>query len=377
MIDDMLGQFGVINLTLMAVAVALLVVVIIFMAYFRTLLSIANFAYPNAKFRARGVHFTREENTSHLIDGSNLSEIFSELESTGVRVQKEVRDDPDAFEDALERNFIADMIDLRHSVPDQLCPFVDAWLLRYDFKMIKRVMKGVWSGTPKEEISLKVYPVNTVDEKLLEDIMGSRDIHEVLNILKDTSFGDIFAGINPDEDFFVIDRKMDSYAFGRLKTAVLRAETEDLSAAKLFVGKYTDVFNIKTILRGLKFGLTSKELQQALLPAGRELPMWKLERMCESGTMEEALVELDGTSYSDLRKVGGDELYDLEKNLDTMLLDMSSNLMTQYILTVGPTMRFLMGKEFEVRNLKVMVRGIYEGIGSKMIKEMMILEGNR
>ncbi len=376
MIGEMVEQLGMVNLALMAVAVSLLIVVILFMAYFRTLVSIAAFAYPNAKFRARGVHFIREKSTNPLIESRNLTEVFTEIEKTGTEMPKDVRDDPDSFEDVLERALVQDMIDVRHTVPDPLRPFVDAWLLRYDVKMLKRVLKGIRSGLTKEELNRAVFPVNVVDEEMLEELVNSRDMHEVFNVIKETPFGELFAGADPEENFFMIDQKLDIYAFKKLKGTVLRAETEDQSAVKIFVGKYTDILNIKTILRGLNAGINGKELQEALLPVGRELPTWKLEKMCESGSMDESLVELEGTSYADLRKIGGGkDLYDMEKFLDTTLLNMTSNMMTQYILSVGPTMRFLMGKEFEIRNIKAIVRGIAEGLDTASIKEMMILEG--
>ncbi len=374
MIDDMVTQLGMVNIALMAVAVSLLIVVILFMAYFRTLVSIAHFAYPNAKFRARGVHFIREDTTTPLIESRNMTEVFSEIEKTGTEMPKDIRDDPDRFEDVLERTLVQDIIDVRQTVPNPMRPFVDAWMLRYDVKMIKRVLKGIRSELSKDELKRSVFPVHIVDEEMLEELVNSRDMHEVFNILKETPFGELFTGAAPEENFFIIDQKLDAFAFGRLKATVLRAETEDQSAVKIFVGKYTDILNIKTILRGLNAGLTGKELQGALLPAGRELPLWKLEKMCESGTMDESMVELEGTSYSGLRKVGKD-LYEMEKFLDTMLLNITSHMMTQYILSVGPTMRFLMGKEYEVRNIKAIVRGIAEGLESGAIKEMMILEG--
>ncbi|MFW5898683.1 MAG: V-type ATPase subunit [Candidatus Saliniplasma sp.] len=49
--------------------------------------------------------------------------------------------------------------------------------------------------------------------------------------------------------------------------------------------------------------------------------------------------------------------------------------MSQYILNVGPILKYLVGKEYELRNLKALVRGVKEGVDSNRIKRMLILEG--
>jgi vacuolar-type H+-ATPase subunit C/Vma6 len=43
-------------------------------------------------------------------------------------------------------------------------------------------------------------------------------------------------------------------------------------------------------------------------------------------------------------------------------------------ITIGPTIRFLVSKEFEIRNLKAIAKGISENIGSDLIKEILITE---
>jgi vacuolar-type H+-ATPase subunit C/Vma6 len=41
---------------------------------------------------------------------------------------------------------------------------------------------------------------------------------------------------------------------------------------------------------------------------------------------------------------------------------------------MGPGIRFAVSKEYEVRNLKVVAKGIAEGVPSDQIKELMVVE---
>ena len=71
-----------------------------------------------------------------------------------------------------------------------------------------------------------------------------------------------------------------------------------------------------------------------------------------------------------------DERFDFEHYLDEKLLKMLIELNNQYILTVGPTLKYLVGKEFELRNIRALIRGIKEDVDPIRIKELMILEEN-
>lgn len=373
---ELFEQLGIINLVLLIVALSLLVVVVLFMSYFRTIISITHFAYPNAKLRARGVNFVSEKEVDDLVECNNINEIFSKVEKAGTEIPKGLKDDLDQFEMTIERAVVNDMMDAKHSAPEEIKPFIDAWILRYDVRMLKRLMKSSMRGLDKDQTGEPIYPVNMIDEQLIEEITDSRDFQELLNVIKDTPFGEVFTGRETSEDFYSIDLKLDRYAFHRMRSTMLRAETEDQGAIKLFVGKYTDIMNLKMLLRGIHGGIGSDELGEGMLPAGRELPEWKLEKMREARDIEEAMVELEGTSYAGLRRAGDEnDLYSKERYLDTMLLKITSEMMTRYVLSVGPTIRFLMCKEFEVRNLKAVTRGILEGLEPSEIKEMMIIEG--
>ncbi|MEF8875029.1 MAG: V-type ATPase subunit, partial [Candidatus Thermoplasmatota archaeon] len=130
-------------------------------------------------------------------------------------------------------------------------------------------------------------------------------------------------------------------------------------------------------LRGIREEIERERLKECLLPKGRELPEWKLEEMAESANIEEALVQLEGTSYEDIRnRMQSEEKFDFEHYLDEKLLKMITELNNQHVLTVGPTLKYLVGKEFELRNIRTLLRGIKENVEPMRIKDMTILEEN-
>ena len=66
----------------------------------------------------------------------------------------------------------------------------------------------------------------------------------------------------------------------------------------------------------------------------------------------------------------------LETSLDCLLLKLVSDISTQNYVTIGPTIRFLVSKEFEIRNLKIITKGISESIPPDIIKSFLVMEAN-
>jgi len=375
-IEEFIDDIGMTNLVFLIVGLALLLVIILFMSYYRVVISIANFTYPNAVFRSSGNPYLKEKKISDLIEGGNLNEIYSELAGDGYEIPKEAREDIEQIEIELENRNVELMKKAHRTSPDETKGFTKTWLSRYDVKMAKRAIKAIKEDRI-EQIEDRLYPVEEIDEKVIEDLISARNIQEALSILRETDLEEVLEKKEWEEKSFELDVALDKYAFNKLKAGIFRVESEQRAPVRYFFGKYVDLLNIKIILRGIREEIKGERLKDCILPNGRELPEWKLEEMAESANIDEALVQLEGTSYEDIRnKMQSDEKFDFEHYLDKKLLKVVTELNNQHILTVGPTLKYLVGKELELRNIRALIRGIKEDVDPVRIKELMILEDN-
>ena len=73
-------------------------------------------------------------------------------------------------------------------------------------------------------------------------------------------------------------------------------------------------------------------------------------------------------------KAGSVQIF--ENALDALLLKLVKNISTQNYASIGPTIRFIVSKEFEIKNLKIIVKGIGEGLPIDIIKPLLITEAN-
>ncbi|MFO7791621.1 MAG: V-type ATPase subunit [Candidatus Saliniplasma sp.] len=375
MIDELIDMMGLTNLVLVIVGVALLIVVLLLMSYFRTLVAISNFTFPNAKFRAHGIHFIEKEKVEPIVESRSINELYQAVRETGYELPKEETGDIDKVERRLERNNVGYMKKAYRLSPLETKPFVEAWLVRYDVKMAKRALKFIARGGESEQLKSDLVPVRIIDEDIIDDLSSARNLQEAVTILKETEFEKVLGKEEWGDDFFKLDVELDKFAFERLRKAVTNVESEQRTPVKYFFGRYTDLLNLKMVLRGVREGIDQELMKDYLLPSGRELEDWKLNQMLESNNLEEALVELEGTSFEDIRKEAASKShFEIERYLDDGLLKMVSEVMSQQILTVGPLLKFMIGKEIELRNLKILVRGLDEGLEPDKIQNMLVLE---
>ena len=147
-----------------------------------------------------------------------------------------------------------------------------------------------------------------------------------------------------------------------------------------FVKTLTDIINIKNVLRAKQLGYDEESCKKLFIGEGREIPPWKYNELSELESVSQIINSLEGTSYYDALK-DTIEIYNkeqsvqvLETALDSLLLKHVRDISTQNYISIGPTIRFLVSKEFEIRNLKIITKGVSENISPDVIKTFLVKE---
>jgi V/A-type H+-transporting ATPase subunit C len=89
---------------------------------------------------------------------------------------------------------------------------------------------------------------------------------------------------------------------------------------------------------------------------------------------------LEGTSYyeslahaiEEYNKENSTQVFEIA--LDRFLLKKISMISSQFYVTIGPSLRFLISKEFEIRNLKIIAKGIHAHLQPSLMKDYVITE---
>jgi V/A-type H+-transporting ATPase subunit C len=102
--------------------------------------------------------------------------------------------------------------------------------------------------------------------------------------------------------------------------------------------------------------------------------------MIEIKSVSELAAELEGTPYVETmrdalqRYSETKSLYELEHAFDRLLLHSAMEIQSNALISAGPTVKFMVAKEFEIRNLKAVLRGMYEKLPTEKITPMLIME---
>ena len=108
-----------------------------------------------------------------------------------------------------------------------------------------------------------------------------------------------------------------------------------------------------------------------------------LKDISEADSVPQVITTLEGTSYYDSLKNAIEDYTNegsvqfFENALDSHYLELVRDLSTQNYVSIGPTLRFIISKEFEIKNLKIIVKGIGEGLTSEFIRPLLVLEATK
>lgn len=334
------------------------------------------FVYPNAKFEAIGNPFITEKELSRIIDSKDLTGFKDSLNtSKDYNVSGESTYD---VQQSLDDHFIQTIDMMRKDSSKKMNDFYDTYIEKLDIYLIKAALKNKLED---KEIDARIIDeaILPTSKKLLQKIMDSEK-RNIPEILKSHGFEeeiiDVFS--NEHVDFLKLDTIIDKHVINKFKQVKVPYKCD--KAKRKFVNTIIDMVNIKNVLRAKQLGYNEESCKQLFIGAGQEIASWKFKEMAELDSVPHVISSLEGTSYYDALK---DAIEDynrdrsvqvLENALDGLLLKLVKDISTENYVTIGPTFRFIVSKEYEIKNLKIIAKGIGEGLSSDIIKSLLIRE---
>ncbi len=382
-IIEELGLNDTITLAIVVIGAAVLITIILLMSYFNILVTIASFSYPNARLRAMGNPYVKKQKLMELMEMSSSGEVSIEISKEGYHLPPNIEKvGMDEVERQLELAQLEFLKKVLASDPQSIRPFLEAFLIKYDAAQVKKALRAKKNGISNEELRKKLIPVKEIDEKIIESLLDANTIDEVCNAIRTTKFGDalIKAASEHKDDIVALDLVLDGFFSKELRLAITRVDTPVRETVTLFVGKHADITNIKHIIRSKQQGLDVTLTERFLIEGGRNLASWKLRSMIEVKGIQEIVTELEGTPYIEkMREAMIDytetkSIYAIEAALDKLLLQEAQEISSSALIAAGPTIKFIVAKEFEIRNLKAVLRGLHENLPSEKIMPMLIME---
>ena len=334
------------------------------------------FVYPNAKFESMGNPFLNEKNLDSLMERKGLSSFIEHLNAMkDYHLEGET---PGAVQRSLDEHFLSMLTMMKRDSSKAMASFYEAYLHMQDMLLVKQaVISLVMHKEMRDQSDEALLP----DTKQLLQKLNDAEEQHLTDILREYGFPqDLVERIDQKPvDVSLLDAQFDRYSMSLLQAVHVPYKCE--KGKQAFVKTYLDLMNIKHALRAKHLHLEKETIHQYYLGEGREIPLWKFTELADVETIPQMFSALEGTSYYDaLSKVM--DVYTkeqstqiLETALDRMLVHKIAEISSQYYVTIGPTLRFLISKQFETRNLKIIAKAVSEGLLPARMKPLLVTEG--
>jgi len=349
-----------------------------FAAILRPFSTYVAFVYPNAKLEAIGNPYIIEKELNRIIDSKDVNEFKDTLNaSKDYNISGENIFD---IQKSLDENFIKTIEMMKKDSSKKMKDFYDIYSKKLDIYLIKNALKNKLDDKKINE-SILDQAILPATKDTLTKIIDSEKLN-LSAILNNYGFEKDITDLLTEEktDYMILDNAIDKHIIKLIKNVKVPYNCD--KAKQRFVNNLVDVVNIKNVLRAKQLGYDTDSIKKLIIGEGREIAPWKLKEISETDSIPQIISSLEGTSYYNaLKNVIED--YDKEKSvqilenaLDGHLLKLVRDISTQNFVTIGPTFRFIISKEFEIKNLKIIVKGIGEDINSDVIKPLLIKEAS-
>jgi len=254
-----------------------------------------------------------------------------------------------------------------------------AWYLdRFDVQNIKTIVRGKLFGASTAEIQEDLVAAGSMKESFLQSLIELPTLEEMFDELEGTIHAQALKALGKKPSEIVKwneweDRVTKLYYDNLL--AVVPERTEGTRLMREFVRREIDVVNLKTLLR-LWASKTSLPYD-VFVDGGFEIPKEELSEMISfdvnalaARLHEYAFTEELSTRLKDLRTLGVGQLV---RSVEKLHLLAAGRYAHVNPLSVLPILDYIVRKEREVQNLRIIARGKESALSADVIRELLVV----
>ncbi len=322
-----------------------------------SVLKAIRYAYINAKVKAMQSKLLGAERILDLVEQPSVDAIAGVLEDT--EYSRTVTKDVIETERLLKEKILEDIDKIRTGIPKQVQKFFDAFTKRYELECIKSFIRGLHFGLKKEEI-LKHIPSQY--HGLFEDVESIEDL------VSKYGLGEVFEEYRKTGDLQDVERKLDELYYKEVFENIPKRESDLYE----LLGREIDIKNIKLAVRHVLDKVGDKFIP---IYGGYELSEWIFDEMKSSESLDRVAASLEGTSYyapfvealNYYKERGSLLLFEIK--LDNIIYERAYDLSIKVPFGIVPIIAYIYLKEFEVANLRTIVKLKQENFSVEEIKE--------
>lgn len=321
-----------------------------------------NYAYSVAKVRVMETKLLKRSDFERMLDMESANEVFKFL------LDKGFGESGDGSSSSNYESLLTEEMKKTYNFLKKIAPqpeIFDIFLYRNDILNTKVILKSEFMGLESET---SLVDMGTISVQNLKIMIKDREFSKMHPLMKD-GIMDVLDNYAKTSDPQQVDLILDKTLY---KMMILQAETSKSEFVISLIKAYIDLENMKAFVRVKNMGKNLDFLSKVLLDGGTIEKDFYIRKFSDS--LESFMEAVSHTNYKEA--VGqGIESY-LESNSVTRLEKLTQDLITKktgdakYVaLGIEPLVAYLLSKETEILNVRIVMVGKVNGIDSDVIKE--------
>lgn len=336
----------------------------------------SNYAYAVTRVRAMKSKLMPKETYPRLLNMSideitrfiEESEYKSDIDELAMKYKG-----ADLAEHALNKNLAFTYEKLLRITEGEPNYLITEYLRRYDVWNVKTLLRGKQYNASVEEILESLISAGEFTYTYLSELAGKESYQDIIESLVETEYYPILQRYD-GSNLADIENELDKMYYSSLFNAIGNPRSKDRKLFAKFVKLEADVKNLCNLFRLKKAGVEQlDEIMPLMIEGGFALNTEKLAAL----PYEDFVEGLRKTVYWDtISSVIGpdmDSLTTLESKLTKYSLESATTYSHVSPISIVPIMDYIIYKNNEVNNLRIIVRGKEAGLADTLIKDQLVV----
>ena len=343
-----------------------------------------NYPYATARVKGKKANLLTQDNYPKLLmmDLNEIGRFMGETQYKTEMAELASRyDGVNLIELGTSRNLARTYRDIISFTTGELRDIVVAYLRRWDYQNIKTILRGKYSGASLEDIREDIVPAGDLSEEYLLSLVGLDDPAEIIDSLKkhDIEFPeDISTLLEKDSSLAPMEDYLDKAYYAQL-LASFKPKGRPKRLFFSYIEREIDIVNLRTLLKLKQAGLPLDRVKTFFIEGGYELDIKELNRLASIETFDSLLDEFSKLSFYEEIKEGV-ELAKQTGSLSGIMLSLqkwqvrqSEKFSNIYPLSVLPIIDYIIRKNNEVNNIRIIARGKAAGMDPDTINKLLVM----
>jgi vacuolar-type H+-ATPase subunit C/Vma6 len=339
------------------------------------------YAFISACLKGEEPKTVTSEHIDRMAAASNFQDALAIIRETDIGSYLE--ESPTRTFDDLDEllwRYLMQRIDYVESfkfLPKDVLKVSRAYIVKYDVSNIKAALQGITTGT-----KARMIPIGTIqNNRLLDELSKAEDVDDIAQLLIKCKLGDYVSALEQykvdkgPKSKFIAEAKLDGEYYKNMLNMTRRMKDGSV-LAKAF-GLVIDLTNLQIASRAVidGIGLDAGEL---IVAGGYRITDKTIKELLTL-KMADISARLEDTQYQDIvSEVSAS--YDKNKSITAVddIIDKHKFRMLKEILSprvLSPLVMawYLVLKEAEIRNLRLILKAILDGVPVQEVKDYLVL----